>query len=46
MIRDIGSAARAQIARLLGCEVHLRLRVRVEPGWTRSPASRRRLGYE
>jgi GTP-binding protein Era len=46
MIQAIGSAARRQIGRLLGCEVHLKTTVRVEPDWSKRPAGRRKLGYE
>lgn len=46
MIKIIGSSARDQIARLLGCVVHLKLVVRVEPNWSRTPSGRRKLGYE
>jgi GTP-binding protein Era len=45
MIRDIGSAARAEIATLTGRPVHLRLHVKVAPDWTDSPAALSRLGY-
>ena len=46
MIKELGIHARAEISRLLGHPVHLKLRVKVEPEWQRSPAIRRRLGYE
>jgi GTP-binding protein Era len=46
MIRDVGSAARAEVTRLLGRPAHLRLQVRVAPDWTSSAASLSRLGYE
>ena len=45
MIRDVGTAARKEIAVLLGRPVHLRLNVRVEEGWTTSPADLAELGY-
>ncbi len=45
-IKAIGTAARAEIARLLGCTVHLRLTVHVERNWTHSPGARRKLGYD
>lgn len=45
MIRDVGMAARKEIADLLGRPVHLRLNVRVEEGWTTSPADLAELGY-
>ncbi|MCC6752314.1 MAG: GTPase Era [Deltaproteobacteria bacterium] len=46
MIRDIGTAARDEIGRLLGCPAHLRLTVHVEAEWSRRPGPRRRFGYE
>lgn len=45
-IKQIGTHARLEISRLLGCPVHLQLTVRVAEGWTRSEAGRRRFGYE
>jgi GTPase len=45
MVRDVGMAARKEIAELLGRPVHLRLNVRVEEGWTASPESLAELGY-
>jgi len=46
MIKAVGCAARAALGGLLGCEVHLKLTVRVEPDWSKRPAGRRKLGYE
>jgi GTP-binding protein Era len=46
MIKAIGTAAREEIADMLGCRVHLELTIHVEPSWSRSPAGRRKLGYE
>jgi GTP-binding protein Era len=45
MIRDVGTAARAQITELLGRPAHLKLQVKVDPEWTTSPAALARLGY-
>ena len=45
MIRDIGSAARAEIERLLHCPVHVALFVRVDPEWTTKPGALREMGY-
>jgi GTP-binding protein Era len=45
-IKEIGQRARAAIGHLLGCEVHVRLRVKVAPGWSRAADGIRRLGYE
>lgn len=46
MVKEIGTRARAEIARLLGCPVHLKLFVKVDPDWTSRTAALRRLGYE
>ena len=46
MLKKVGTQARQDLERLLGARVHLRLFVRVEKGWTRSPGGLRRLGYE
>jgi GTP-binding protein Era len=46
MIREIGSRARHEIGKLLGCTVHLKLFVRVDEGWTGDPMHLRDLGYE
>ena len=46
MIKEIGTRARAEIAKLLGCPVHLKLFVKVDPEWSRSSAALKRLGYE
>jgi GTP-binding protein Era len=45
MIRDVGMAARKEIGELVGRTVHLRLNVRVEEGWTGSPAGLAEAGY-
>jgi GTPase len=46
MIKEIGTRARVEIAQLLGCPVHLKLLVKVDPEWSRNAAALRRLGYE
>lgn len=46
MVKQVGMRARAEMARLLGCAVHLKLFVRVEPDWTRFGSALKRLGYE
>jgi GTP-binding protein Era len=46
MIREVGTAGRLEIAKLLGRPVHLRLNVRVEEDWTHSRTEIARLGYE
>jgi GTP-binding protein Era len=45
-LKEIGSAARREMERLLGAKVFLQLHVRVEPGWTRTGKGLRRAGYE
>jgi len=44
-IKTIGIRARKDIEHLLHCQVMLKLFVRVEPHWTTSPKSLRKLGY-
>jgi GTP-binding protein Era len=44
MVRDIGAAARATLARAWGTEVHLDLTVRVRKHWREDPAMLKRLG--
>lgn len=44
-IKAIGSRARKDIEHLLGCQVMLKLLVRVEEDWTNSPKGLRKLGY-
>ena len=46
MIRELGTRARAEIGKMLGCPTHLKLFVKVDPEWTRTQSSLRRLGYE
>jgi GTPase len=45
MLKEIGSDARREMERLLGCKVFLQLHVRVEPEWTRSDKGLSRAGY-
>lgn len=45
-LKEIGTQARQQLERLLNTRVHLKLFVRVEPRWTRSSRSMKKLGYE
>jgi GTPase len=37
MLKEIGTQARAEIERLLGCKVFLELFVKVQQGWTQNP---------
>ena len=46
MIKRIGTAARADVERLLGCKVYLDLNVRVQPKWRRDRSEIARLGYD
>lgn len=45
-IRAIGAAARAQLATILECKVHLFLNVRERPGWDEQTQHLRELGLE
>lgn len=44
MLKRIGTIARHDMERLLGCRVHLELFVKVEKNWTRSAQGLRRVG--
>ncbi len=44
-IKMIGQRARKELEQLLGCQVMLELLVRVEPDWTTTETSLRKLGY-
>ena len=46
MIKQIGEAARMEIAELLDCPVHLKLRVDVASQWRADPEALRQLGYD
>jgi GTP-binding protein Era len=45
MIKRIGTRARHQIERLVGCKVHLQLFVKVDPKWLQSARRIESLGY-
>jgi GTP-binding protein Era len=45
MLKQIGSTARLDMERLLGCRVYLGLFVRVQKNWRRDPRARARFGY-
>lgn len=45
-IRDIGEHARRSIEKLLGCQVMLRLLVRVQEKWSKNKAGLKKLGYK
>jgi GTP-binding protein Era len=45
MLKSIGKAARIKIERLLGCRVHLDLRVKVAKRWSQSASGLRKVGY-
>jgi GTP-binding protein Era len=45
MLKQIGSAARQEIERLLGYPVFLELHVKVRPNWRKNQADVQRLGY-
>lgn len=44
-LRDVGTAARSQIEKLLGTKVYLDLRVKVAKNWQRDPKQLGRLGF-
>ncbi|HET9657992.1 MAG TPA: GTPase Era [Kineosporiaceae bacterium] len=44
-LRDVGTRARQGIEALLGCRVHLDLRVKVAKDWQRDPKQLHRLGF-
>jgi GTP-binding protein Era len=46
MLVTIGTNAREQIEKLLGCPVVLHLHVNVSADWTSNPAGLRSMGYE
>ncbi|RMH40469.1 MAG: GTPase Era [Deltaproteobacteria bacterium] len=45
-IKEVGQRARAEIAKVLGCPVHVRLHVKVAPEWSSEPRGLRKMGYE
>lgn len=45
MLKEIGSAARKQVERLLDARTYLSLRVKVEPDWSERPDALKKLGY-
>ncbi len=46
MLKRIGSLARKELQKLLGCRVYLNLFVKVERDWTRTRKGLRRVGYD
>ena len=44
-LKQIGEAARAEIERLVGCQVFLKLFVRVQKNWTKDTKALQRFGY-
>jgi len=45
-LKEVGQAARESISRLLDCPVHLKLFVKVSPGWSESMRGLQDMGYE
>lgn len=45
MLKQIGTAAREEIERMLGSRIHLQLWVKAKPGWRDRPGSLQELGY-
>jgi len=46
MLKGIGTDARKEIQKLLGCKVHLRLHVTIDKDWTKNPRVLKSLGLE
>lgn len=46
MLKKVGTQARHEIERLLGCKVYLELFVRVQKDWSENPRLLREFGYE
>jgi GTP-binding protein Era len=44
-LREVGTAARHEIAALVGTPVHLALKVKVMKDWQRDPKQQNRLGF-
>ncbi len=44
-LKQIGEAARAEIERMVGCQVFLKLFVRVQKNWTTDTKALQRFGY-
>jgi GTP-binding protein Era len=44
-LKEVGTRARAKVETLLGQRVHLKIWVKVQPGWYESPAAMGELGY-
>lgn len=45
-IKKVGERGRAALAELFGCEVHLKLHVKVSADWSQKPRGVRDMGYE
>jgi GTPase len=44
-LKEIGEAARTEIERMVGCQVFLKLFVRVQKNWSKDPKALQRFGY-
>ena len=44
-LREVGTAARTQIEKLLGTKVYLNLRVKIAKNWQRDPKQLGKLGF-
>jgi GTP-binding protein Era len=44
MLKEIGTEARQELEKILGCKVFLELFIRVDPGWTQDPNALNELG--
>jgi GTP-binding protein Era len=45
VVKRIGTRARRELEALLGTQVYLELRVKLEPGWWKRPKRLKSLGY-
>ncbi|MGD9189836.1 MAG: KH domain-containing protein [Desulfobacteraceae bacterium] len=44
-LKEIGSAARKEIEKMVGCKVFLKLFVRVQKNWSKDTKALRKFGY-
>lgn len=44
MLKEIGTEARAELEKILGCKIFLELFIRVDPGWTQDPNALSEMG--
>jgi GTP-binding protein Era len=44
MLKEIGTEARTELEKILGCKIFLELFIRVDPGWTQDPNALNEMG--